>query len=95
MNIEFCEQPEVGQVRWLDKEIAELSLLLPGWQAAELESLARSRRLTMGQLIRVIVRDFLACPAGTRSASESQPHGDHQRGWWPGVSHARTMVEKN
>ena len=91
MKIEFCEQPEVGQVRWLDKEIAELSLLLPGWQAAELESLALSRRLTMGQLIRVIVREFLGCPAGTRTASEWQPHGE----WCQGVSSGGTMVEKN
>ena len=95
MKIEFCEQPEVGQVRWLDKEIAELSLLLPGWQAAELESLARSRRLTLGQLMRLIVRDFLACPAGTHAASEWQPHADHHRESWQGVGYGGTMVEKN
>jgi hypothetical protein len=44
----------------LDAEIAELSLLLPAGQAAQMERLALSRDLTLGQLIRVVIRDYLA-----------------------------------
>jgi hypothetical protein len=44
----------------VDGEVAELSLLLPGWQAAQMEKLANSRGLTVGQLIRLLIRDYLA-----------------------------------
>jgi hypothetical protein len=43
-----------------DEDMAELSLLLPGWQAAALERAARSSGLTTGQMLRRLVRDFLA-----------------------------------
>ena len=45
---------------WLDEQMAELSLLLPAWQAAEMERLAHSRGLTVGQLIRLLIREYLA-----------------------------------
>jgi hypothetical protein len=44
----------------LDEDMAELSLLIPGWQAAQVERLAHSRGLTLGQLIRLLIRDYLA-----------------------------------
>jgi len=39
--------------------MAELFVLLPGRQAAELDRLACSRGLTLGQLIRLLIRDYL------------------------------------
>jgi hypothetical protein len=48
-----------GRTCRLDEEMAELSFLLPAGQAAEMERLARSRGLTLGQLIRVLIRDHL------------------------------------
>jgi hypothetical protein len=43
----------------LDEEMAELALLLPVWQATQMERRARSRGLTLGQLIRLLIRDHL------------------------------------
>jgi hypothetical protein len=39
-------------------DVAEISLLLPGWQLATLESAARERGLTPGQMVRRLIRDF-------------------------------------
>jgi hypothetical protein len=49
-----------GRACWPEEGVAELTLLLPARQAAELERLARSRGLTLGQLLRRLVRDHLA-----------------------------------
>jgi hypothetical protein len=43
-----------------DAEVAEVGLLLPGAQAAALERAARRRDLSVGQLLRRLVRDYLA-----------------------------------
>ena len=68
MYFDRSGRPEVGQVGWLDQDVAEISLLVPGWQAAQLVSLANSQRLTVGQLLRRLVRRYLAHrPAGTKS----------------------------
>jgi hypothetical protein len=40
-------------------EVAEISLLLPGWQLAILESAAEAHGLTSAQLVRRLVRDFI------------------------------------
>jgi hypothetical protein len=40
-------------------DVAEISLLLPGWQLSALESAARERGLTSGQLVRRLLRDFI------------------------------------
>jgi hypothetical protein len=58
MKPSYCERPEVGQISWLDEEIAEVSLLLPGWQAAQLAALATRQRLTVGQLLRNLIKDL-------------------------------------
>jgi hypothetical protein len=42
MSPKSWRRPEVGQVCWTDEDIAEVSLLLPGWLAARLVSLANS-----------------------------------------------------
>jgi hypothetical protein len=44
----------------LDREMAELVLLLPAGQAADLERAARRRGLTAAQLTRSLIRAFLA-----------------------------------
>lgn len=40
------------------EDIVELSLLLPSWQAAELETAAQDRGLTTGQMVRQLIREF-------------------------------------
>jgi hypothetical protein len=59
---------------WQDTEIAELSLLLPAGQAAQMERLAHSRNLTLGQLIRRLIRDYLTDRVATGPVN-NQPVG--------------------
>ena len=40
-------------------DVAEISLLLPGWQLAALENAAQARGLTSAQLVRRLLRDFI------------------------------------
>jgi hypothetical protein len=51
------------RVSQLDREMVELSLLLPEWQLVQLESAARSQGLTTGQMIRRLINAFLHEPA--------------------------------
>jgi hypothetical protein len=53
---------ETGVSR-LDREMVELSLLLPAWQLAQLESAARGQGLTTGQMLRRLINAFLHEPA--------------------------------
>jgi hypothetical protein len=48
--------------RDLEDEVVEVSLLLPGWQASALESAAHDRGLTAAEMVRSLLRDFLAGP---------------------------------
>ena len=51
-----------------DQEVVELPLLLPRWQAVELEAAARRRGMTTGQMIRRVIGDMLAAqPALAKS----------------------------
>ena len=43
-----------------DQEVVELPLLLPRWQALELEATAREHGMTTGQMLRRVIRDLLA-----------------------------------
>lgn len=43
-----------------DQEVVELPLLLPRWQAEELEVAARERGMTTGQMLRRVIRELLA-----------------------------------
>lgn len=43
-----------------DQEVVELPLLLPRWQAEELEAAARERGMTTGQMLRRVIRELLA-----------------------------------
>ncbi len=56
----FSDRPEVGQVCWTNEEIAECSLLMPGWQAAQLMAVAAAQRVTVGQLLRGLIHTYLA-----------------------------------
>jgi hypothetical protein len=40
-------------------DVAEISLLLPGWQLAALENAAEARGVTSAQLVRRLLRDFI------------------------------------
>ncbi len=51
--------PLGDRVVWPDEQVAELSLLLLGRQAAELEGLARAPGLTVGLLVRLLIHDHL------------------------------------
>lgn len=44
---------------WLsDSEVVEMSLLLPTWQVAALETAAHTQGLTTGQMLRRVIRQF-------------------------------------
>ena len=43
-----------------DQEVVEMPLLLPRWQAEELELAARERGMTTGQMLRRVIHDILA-----------------------------------
>ncbi len=43
-------------------DVVEISLLLPGWQVAALETAAHDRGLTAGQMVRRLIRDFFDGP---------------------------------
>ena len=40
-------------------EVAEITLLLPGWQLTALENAAEARGMTSAQLVRRLLRDFI------------------------------------
>jgi hypothetical protein len=42
--------------------MTELALLVPNWQLAELEKLAKDRGLTLGQVLRRLINAFLHEP---------------------------------
>lgn len=44
----------------MDQEVVEFPLLLPLWQALELEAVARRRGMTTGQMIRRMLGEMLA-----------------------------------
>lgn len=60
MKQSYSDRPELGQISWLDEEIAEVSLLMPAWQAAQLAAIATRQRVTVGQLLRDLINIYLA-----------------------------------
>jgi hypothetical protein len=50
----------------LNEEVVEIPLLLPGWQASVLETVAHQRGLTAAVMVRHLLHDFLVgtsmCP---------------------------------
>lgn len=56
-----------SDVARIDQEVVELPLLLPRWQAMELEAAASRRGMTTGQMLRRVIGEMLASqPAGAR-----------------------------
>lgn len=55
-------EPETVKVARQDQEVVELPLLLPRWQALELEAAARRRGMTTGQMLRRLIGDVLDGP---------------------------------
>ena len=52
----------------IDQEVVELPLLLPRWQAVELEAAASRRGMTTGQMLRRVIGELLASqPAPAKS----------------------------
>lgn len=48
-----------GRPIWESSDIAEFSVLLPGSQASAIEEIARIHGVTVGQMIRFLVRSHL------------------------------------
>jgi hypothetical protein len=53
----------------MDQEVIELPLLLPRWQALELEAAASRRGMTTGQMIRRVIGEMLAAQPGSAAGS--------------------------
>jgi hypothetical protein len=49
-----------GLASRLDREMVELTLLLPSWQATSLEMAAQDQGLTTGQMVRQVIHDFFS-----------------------------------
>jgi hypothetical protein len=60
----MSESVEVGLDTPRGGEVSELLLLLPAGDATALERAAYHRGLTVGQMLRLLVRDFLGEPDG-------------------------------
>ena len=78
MNGDASDKPRNDRIAWLDEMCVELALLVPREQVARLIRLAAARGLTVGQLIRRLLDDYLAC---------------HDPGARPGQSAALARVE--
>ena len=50
-----------------DQEVVELALLLPLWQAMELEAVASRRGMTTGQMLRRVIGEMLAAQPAAAS----------------------------
>jgi hypothetical protein len=58
--IERLRQANRGTEKAADEEVVEISLLLSGRQVSALESAAHDRGLTAAEMVRHVLRDFLA-----------------------------------
>ena len=56
-----------------DGGVIELTLLLPSAQVTALERAARRKSLTLGQMVRRLIRDFLAHPTANVGDGEASP----------------------
>lgn len=64
----FETQTLTMDVNRQDQEVVELPLLLPRWQAMELEDAARRRGMTTGQMLRRMIGEVIgARPLTSRS----------------------------
>ncbi len=58
-NPRYVSGANGSELRRLDEEMIELSLLIPSSQAAPLEQEARRQGLSAGELVRGLIREFL------------------------------------
>ena len=58
--------PGGSEVTPFDAEMVELAMLLPRWQAVELELAAQENGLTPGQMVRRLIGQTLAARAAAR-----------------------------
>ena len=56
------DPPAPGESPRSDLEVVELPLLLPRWQAVDLEAAARRRGMTTGQMLRRVITDLFGSP---------------------------------
>jgi hypothetical protein len=70
LNSDHSRRPTQDRLHWLEADVAEVSLVLPGWQAAELEGLASSLGLTVGQLLRRLIQEYLTSLQAPRTGSK-------------------------
>ena len=73
MKPSHSERPEIGQILWLNEEMAEISLLLPGWQASQLVAIASRQRMTAGQLLRHLIKIYLAQSSWQKNVNNLEP----------------------
>jgi hypothetical protein len=59
MTNSSSEKPNAGHADSRGEEISEISLLVPAEQAAELLRQAAVQRITVGQLLRCLIRGYL------------------------------------
>lgn len=69
MNTMRLEWQGNSQTCWPDDEVAELSVLLPGPQAAALEKLANARGQTLGQYLRLLIQNHLTGKSDSGASS--------------------------
>jgi hypothetical protein len=74
MRVDQSEGSVQDRFAGLDGEVVELALLLPRGPAVRLERLAAARGLTLAQLVRLVLREYLATQpaAGTEKARSSR-----------------------
>lgn len=60
MSANDAERLATDRLVWLDTEVVELALLLPREDLLRLEHQALSRSLSLGQLIRHVLHDWVA-----------------------------------
>ncbi len=58
-----------SDVARIDQEVIELPLLLPRWQAMELEAAASRRGMTTGQMLRRVIGEMLASQPASAGSS--------------------------
>jgi hypothetical protein len=62
-----------------DGDVVEIPVLLPGWQALALEDVAHHSGLTAGEMLRLLLADFLAnrlCSGKARQTNHTGPQAD-------------------
>jgi hypothetical protein len=72
MSTSLFQGPFGGQGSRMEEPVTELSLLLPTWLAAEMERLARSRGMTLGQLIRLLIWEHLGSRGGAGGRGDAK-----------------------